>query len=178
MGLSLNTPGAAPVPSSYGQPLMPVTLPGTLAVPFGEVPQFLKGFPVPRGVPDLVEGFVATGNQLARTFNEAAANGDFARVLGTIAEKTLEAAPVVGGLIGGVVSASGVVAGVLGPILGTAIPQPYGAVVGTVLEVYAPIASVGGQAVAGLSSVARGTAAVAQAAAQQQQAAGGMGPQP
>lgn len=175
MPVSLDGPPTIPpqYPSSRGLPLQPFTPPGTLQVPLSELRAFLSSFPPPPGVAPLLDAGQQLAGGLAEKIARDVQSGDAQRVLAAIAQQTVQIAPNVleagGALLGG----TGALAGLLGPAA-LAIPKA-GPIIAGVLEVYAPLASVGGATVGGLAAAARYVANAAQQNAQAAAAAGAVG---
>lgn len=180
--------GALPkvTPSSANLPLQPFTPPGTINVAPENLRQFIRGFPPPKGLAAFAEASLDAADRVGGALAKQLANGDAQRVLQAIVVNTARSAPSIVGGIAELVSLSGQVASVAGPF---ASLIPYvGAGVAAGLEIYAPLATVGGETVKTLSAVAQAAqlaAGVAQQAAgvvagdpASYIATGGRGPQP
>lgn len=133
-------------------PIQPFNPPGLLNVPIVQLQQFLSGFPLPPGVTQVAQAADALFSSGAQALATAAQSGDAQRVIAAIGMQAAKLAPGVLTAAGALISASGVAAGVLGPFT-AGIPY-VGAVAPIVLEIYAPLATVGGQTVAGAAAAA------------------------
>lgn len=155
MGISLDDV-TGPVASSYGIPLSPYRPPGSIQVPFAQVEQFIRGFPMPPGARQVHSAVNTLVGTTARAFQDGLQSGDVQRMAQVFLKAGIQLAPALLGGAGAVLGLSSTAAGILAP-LASGIPY-VGAVVTAGLEVYAPLAAVGGTTVTSLAAAAQSLA--------------------